>query len=89
MLRRMEERVRNTVAHEIVPFGRREIEAALQWTGESAIGTPEDLADRLREFLENMRPFSPDYWQSYEAMNAHIIEALRPLTAHPFPVARR
>jgi hypothetical protein len=52
MLVRMEKRVRNTVAHEIVPFGRQEIEAALRSAGIPAICTPEALADRLKEFLE-------------------------------------
>lgn len=66
--------------HEIVPFGRAEIETALRRTGPDGIRTPEELLAYLREFLEIIcpgGPFDADYWRSYEAMNAHVCALLR------------
>lgn len=73
-LRKVEHKVRNTVAHEIVPFTRQELEAALQ---SASIQSPEALAERLREFLEIIQPFDTDYWMSYDAMNDHICRLLK------------
>ena len=76
-LRDAEYNVRNIVAHEIVPFGRDEIEGALQAKNRSGIRTPEELAARLREFLEFIQPFGDAYWHSYDAMNDHICTLLK------------
>lgn len=76
-LRDAEDKVRNSVAHEIVPFRRQDIERGLKAARISRITTPEALADRCQEFLEMIQPFDPEYWNSYEAMNAHICNLLK------------
>lgn len=77
ILRDAEEKVRNMVAHEIVPFGRQEIERELKAARISKATTPESLADRCQEFLEMIQPFGAEYWNSYETMNAHICSLLK------------
>jgi len=74
MLRETEKKVRNLVAHEIVPFGREDLHKELQST---RIPTPEVLADRLQEFVEIIQAFSDDYWNSYDSMNKHICNLLK------------
>ena len=77
MLREVERTARNPVAHRIVPFGRAEIETELRKTGNKETTTPEDLANRLREFLELIQPFGASYWHSYAAMSEHICLLLK------------
>ena len=77
MLRDAEEKVRNMVAHEIVPFERKEIEKKLKEASISEIKTPEALIKRCRELLECIRCFDSEYWNSYDAMNAHICGLLK------------
>ena len=74
MLRETEKKVRNLVAHEIVPFGREDLHRELQST---RIPTPEVLSDRLQEFVEIIQVFSDDYWNSYDSMNEHICNLLK------------
>ena len=77
ILRDAEEKVRNMVAHEIVPFGRGEIESELKAAHITGISTPEELADRCQAFLELIQRYDPEYWTSYDTMNAHICDLLK------------
>ena len=76
-LRDAEEKVRNMVAHEIVPFSRVEIESELKAACIAGISTPEELAERCQAFLELIQPYNPEYWTSYDAMNKHICDLLK------------
>ena len=76
-LRKAEENVRNMVAHEIVPFGREEIEGELKADHKSTIKTPETLAERCQALLEKIQVFDSAYWSSYDAMNEHICHLLK------------
>jgi len=76
-LRKAEENVRNMVAHEIVPFGRDEIEGELKADHKSTIKTPEALAERCHALLEKIQAFDSAYWSSYDAMNDHICRLLK------------
>lgn len=76
-LRKAEENVRNMVAHEIVPFGRDEIEGELKADHKSTIKTPEALAERCQALLEKIQVFDSAYWSSYDTMNEHICHLLK------------
>lgn len=76
-LRKVEQKARNPFAHEMIPFSRQDVEGFLRSAKVSGISTPEALTDRLQDFLETIKPFQQDYWNSYDAMNEHICGLLK------------
>lgn len=76
-LRTIEDKVRNAVAHEIIPFSRSDVEKALKGANVQGITSPEALADRLQKFIGCIQPFDPAYWNSYDVMNERICDMLK------------